>query len=155
MRRRDFAAGAIAAGASSGLAFAQKKNNIMHVGGDYHSVAGPRGAGMTSKENLEYNLRHGVKHLTVQMTKRFPDGAWDLDELKKMRDDCDKYGMIFEAIRMDADYITMRKGPERDRKLDSILGNIQKAAQVGVKIITYHWTVIPIRRNARVPGRGG
>ena len=155
MRRRDFAAGAIAAGASSGLAFAQKKNNLMHVGGDYHSVAGPRGAGITSKENLEYNLRHGVKHLTVQITKRSPDGAWGLDELKKMKDDCDRHGMIFEAIRMDADYITMRKGPERDRKLDSILGNIEKAAKVGVKIITYHWTVIPIRRNARVPGRGG
>jgi mannonate dehydratase len=160
MRRREFAAGVVAAGASPQIASAQarrasKKNTVMHVGGDYHSVAGPRGAGMTSKENLEYNLRHGVKHLTVQMTKRSPDGAWDLDELKKMKDDCDKYGVIFEAIRMDADYITMRKGPERDRRLESIVGNIQKAAQVGVKIITYHWTVIPIRRNARVPGRGG
>ncbi len=160
MRRRDFAAGAIVAGASPGIASAQKalvpkKNTLMHVGGDYHSVAGPRGAGITSKENLEYNLRHGVKHLTVQLTKRSPDGAWDLDELKKMKDDCDRHGVIFEAIRMDADYITMRKGPERDRRLESILGNVQKAAQVGVKIITYHWTVIPIRRNARVPGRGG
>jgi mannonate dehydratase len=39
--------------------------------------------------------------------------------------------------------------------LDAILGNIQKASEAGVRIITYHWTVIPIQRNTRTPGRGG
>ena len=34
---------------------------------------------------------------------------------------------------MDPEYITMRKGPERERELDTIIGNIQKASQVGVK----------------------
>ena len=159
MKRRELGrkvvGGVIAAGALSAgqVTRAPRKNTLMHVGGDYHSVAGR--SGMTSKENLEYNLRYGVKHLTVQMTKRSPDGSWDLDELKMMKDNCDKHGVILEAIRMDADYINMRKGPERDRRLDNIIGNIQKAAQVGVKIITYHWTVIPIRRNGRTPGRGG
>lgn len=127
----------------------------MHVGGDYHSVAGGRGADITGKENLEYNLRHGVKHLTATVSKISPDGAWDLDDLKRMRDNCDKYGVILEAIRMDSGYITLRKGPERDRRLEAIIGNIQKASQIGVKIITHHWTVIPIRRNERRPGRGG
>jgi mannonate dehydratase len=167
MRRRDFggtlvtgAAGAGAAASASALAAAQRgraprKNTLMHVGGDYHSVAGPRGANITSKENLEYNLRHGVKHLTAQVSKRSRDGGWDLDELKRMKDNCDKHGVSFEAIRMDSDYITFRKGPERDRVLENVIGNIQKASQAGVKIITYHWTVIPIRRNARTPGRGG
>ena len=37
----------------------------MHVGGDYHSVAGGPHADMTGTANLEYNLRHGVKHLTA------------------------------------------------------------------------------------------
>src|SRR5437016_8468574 len=124
-----------------------KKNALMHVGGDYHSVAG---SGITSKENLEFNLRYGVKHITAQMKRR--DDGWSLDELKKMKDDCDRYGVTFEAIRMDADYIAMRKGPERDRELDMILGNIQKASEVGIKIITYHWTVIPIRRNRQTTG---
>jgi mannonate dehydratase len=127
----------------------------MHIGGDYHSVAGGPGADITGKANLEYNLRHGVKHLTAQVRACGADGAWDLDELKRMRDNCDKLGVVFEAIRMDAEYINLRKGPERDRRLESILGNIQKASQVGVKYITYHWTVIPIRRNLRTPGRGG
>ena len=47
------------------------------------------------------------------------------------------------------------KGPDRDRELDKIASNIRKASQVGVRIITYHWTVIPIRRNVKAPGRGG
>ena len=81
----------------------------MHVGGDYHSVAGGPGADITGKENLEYNLRHGVKHLTAQVRGNGPDGAWDLDELKRMRDNCDKDGVTFEAIRMDADYIELRR----------------------------------------------
>jgi mannonate dehydratase len=127
----------------------------MHVGGDYHSVAGVPGADITAKENLEYNLRHGVKHLTAQVRGRDPDGAWDLEELKRMRENCDRQGVTFEAIRMDPEYINLRKGPERERRLESILENIRKASQVGVRVITYHWTVIPIRRNRQTPGRGG
>ena len=170
MKRRDFgkalAGGAVGAGIAAGVnpkpATAQaararkpKKNLLMHVGGDYHSVAGGQGADMTGKANLEYNLRHGVKHLTAQVRKLGPDGAWDADELKRMRDNCDKAGMTFEAIRMDDDYIRLRPGVERGRKLDVIAGNIEKASQVGVKVITHHWTVIPIRRNSQSPGRGG
>jgi mannonate dehydratase len=155
MKRREFG-GTLAGGViASGLAAAPRKNTLMHVGGDYHSVAGGPGADITGRENLEYNLRHGVKHLTAQVSPATPDGAWDLDRLKRMKDNCDKYGVIFEAIRMDPEYIMLRKGPERDRRLDAIVGNIQKASQVGVKIITQHWTVIPIRRNEKRPGRGG
>ena len=158
MRRREFggrlagAAGVGLAGSLAGAARAPRRNTLMHVGGDYHSVAG---SGFTSKENLEYNLRCGVKHLTGQVGKRSADGGWDLDELKRMKDDCDKFGVTFEAIRMDSGYIMLRKGPERDRALDNVIGNIQKASTVGVKIITHHWTVIPIRRNQKTPGRGG
>jgi mannonate dehydratase len=170
MKRREFgktlasgaAAASIAGGLSPRAALAQagrtpkpRKNTLMHVGGDYHSVAGSPRADMTAKANLEYNLRHGVKHLTVQVRSVAKDGAWDSDELKRMRDNCDRAGVTFEAIRMDSDYIMLRDGSDRDRRLEAIVGNIQKASQVGVKVITHHWTVIPIRRNARVPGRGG
>ena len=127
----------------------------MHVGGDYHYVAGGPGADITGKANLEFNVRHGVKHLTTQISKRSAEGAWDFDDMKRMKDNCDKYGVVLEAIRMDSDYIMLRKGAERDRMLENIVGNIQKASQVGVKVISHHWTVIPIRRNGKVPGRGG
>lgn len=161
MQRRQFsgtlAGGVISAGvaAQPQITRVMRRNTLMHVGGDYHSVAGGPGADITGKANLEYCLRNGVKHLTAQVKGRGPDGAWDFDELKRMRDNCDKFGVVFEAIRMDAEYINLRKGPERERRLESILGNLNKASQVGVKIITYHWTVIPIRRNQRIPGRGG
>ncbi len=95
----------------------------MHVGGDYHSVAGP---GITSRENLEYNLRYGVKHLTVQAKNRPEGGGWDLDALKTMKDSCDQNGVQLEAIRMEPNYITLPKGADRDREIDFIIGNIQK-----------------------------
>ena len=75
--------------------------------------------------------------------------------MKRMKDNADKDGIVLEAIRMDSEYIMLRKGPERDRMVDRIKGNVQKAAAIGVKVITYHWTVIPIRRNGHAPGRGG
>jgi mannonate dehydratase len=147
--------GAQVAQAQTGSTPKPRKNSLMHVGGDYHSVAGGPNGDITGKANLEYNLRHGVKHLTAQVRNVASDGAWDSDELNRMRDNCDKAGMTFEAIRMDSDYIMLRNGPERDRHLDAIMGNIQKASHAGVKVITHHWTVIPIRRNAKVSGRGG
>jgi uncharacterized protein YbgA (DUF1722 family) len=44
-----------------------RKNALMHVGGYYDSVLG---GDITSKQNLEYNLRQGVKHLTAEVGKR-------------------------------------------------------------------------------------
>jgi mannonate dehydratase len=162
MKRREFGQKLVGAviGAAGVLATAQastqrertpRRNTLMHVGGDYHSVAGP---GITSRENLEYNLRYGVRHLTVQVTNRPQGGGWDPDALKRMKDDCDRSGVQLEAIRMEPSYITLRKGAERDQELDTVIGNIQKAAAIGVKIITHHWTVIPIRRNMKTSGRG-
>ena len=166
MRRRDFhktvVSGAIGAGAAGALnpgmalaATAPRQNTLMHVGGDYHSVAGGPRADVAGRANLEYNLRHGVRHLTGQVRKIGPDGAWDLDELKRMKDNCDQAGVVFEAIRMDSEYIMLRDGPERNRRLEAVAGNIQKASQVGIKYITHHWTVIPIRRNTTAKERGG
>jgi hypothetical protein len=39
-----------------------RKNALMHVGADYHGVAS---GDITSRQKLEYIVRHGVKHLTV------------------------------------------------------------------------------------------
>ncbi|MEZ5356454.1 MAG: mannonate dehydratase [Bryobacteraceae bacterium] len=153
MKRRTFGHGILAGALGIPAPALARKNLLMHVGGDYHSVAGGRSADMTAKANLEYNLRHGVKHLTIHVGDR--DGGWDLDDLKRMRDNCDRRGVTFEAIRMDPTYIKMPNGDARERQLDVITGNIRKAGQVGVKVITHHWTVIPIRRNRRTPGRGG
>ena len=84
MKRRQFG-GALASGlipASSAAppqsARGSRKNTLMHVGGDYHSVAGGPGAEITGKANLEYNLRHGIKHLTAKCegTDLTAPGTW-------------------------------------------------------------------------------
>lgn len=135
------------------LAAAQRtrKNTMMHVGGDYHSVMG---GDIASRENIEYNLRHGVKHLTAAISKG-PQAGWNADDLKRMQSNCEKHGAVLEAIRMDSDYIRLRPGAERDREIDIIAGNIRKAAAAGIRIITYNWEVVPYRRNGKTPGRGG
>src|ERR1700739_2771300 len=167
----------IAAGQAQKTGTTPRKNTMMHVGADYHVA---EGGNVMSRENLEYNLRFGVTHISpdpemilegeagVRRPLASPDsrggafffgegpssGAFDLDKLKRMRDDCDKVGMTIEGFRMDSGYIVMKPGPERDRKLDQTIENIRKTALVGVGLISQHWTMIPIRRNGTEPGRG-
>jgi hypothetical protein len=123
MRRRDFhkalAAGLLAPGIAMPAAKAKppRKNTRMHVGADYHVIEGD---GITSRENLEYNLRFGVRHISpdpdIGGRRGSPEakggafipaegpsgGAFDLDKLKRMRDDCDAAGMTLEGFRMDS-----------------------------------------------------
>jgi hypothetical protein len=91
----------------------------MHPGGGDHSVAG---AGITSRENLAYNLRYGVRHITAQVRPRLPCGAGDAGELMRMRDDCDRHGAVLGALPWipPISCILPGKGPERGRALDAI-----------------------------------
>lgn len=145
------------------------RNDKIRTGGDYWIIVGT--GGLTSKVSLEFFQRLNVRHLTAKgasqlsatelsLTNRLgdflaADGPWDLDRLKRMQDDCGKAGMTMEGVRMDSAYIAMTPGPERDRYLDIIRDNIRKAGQAGAKLVSYHWTITPIRRNVRIPGRGG
>ena len=177
MKRRNLiktlAAGTIAAplintpvfGKSFSEDLPHRKNLLMRVGGDNHSVK-THGTDGTSKENLQFKLRHGVRHITAKVYKHKPDGSWDLDEMKRMKDNCDKYGVELECLNLgktlETDVenqitpnITLGKSPERDREIEVILGNIRKAGEIGVPAIRYHWRILPIMRNGRIPGRGG
>lgn len=134
-----------------------KKNLLQHVGGDYHVVMADPALGWnekqklwTTKRNFEYHERCGVRHFTNIMS-----GVWDADEMKRWKDDCDKYDKVWEAIRMDSSYIFAKTPSEQEKKLAEVADNIRKASAVGVKVVTMHWTLIPIRRNGHTPGRGG
>ena len=59
------------------------------------------------------------------------DGPWDLDQLKRMQDDCRNADMVLEAVRMDSAYIIMKEGPVRERYLDIIRENIRRVGQAG------------------------
>ena len=53
----------------------RRKNTKMHICGDYHGVVGGKKADMATKANMEYNVRHGIKHLTIRKTATsFPAG---------------------------------------------------------------------------------
>src|SRR5258708_19721030 len=99
MRRRDFG-GSLAAGAvgfapsAAGSAATPRKNTLMHVGADYHSDAG---RGITSKANLEHNLRYGVKPATAQGRKR-PGGAWSAHDPTIMPYARDPHHIVFATI---------------------------------------------------------
>ncbi len=168
--RRDFArkvtagiAGASLLGAVSPAESAvpapekTKKNLLQHVGADYHVVmADPsmdwsdKQKHWTTKKNFEYHERCGVRHFTNIMS-----GVWNVDDMKRWKDDCDKYGKVWEAIRMDSSYIFAKARSEQEKKLAEVADNIRKASAVGVKVVTMHWTLIPIRRNGHTEGRGG
>jgi len=169
MVRRDFAkviAGSVVAGtllpstgahADSLSGHQKKKNTLFHVGSDYHVIMGDpslkwddRQLTWTSQRNFDYHERCGIRHFTNIMGKE-----WSLDVMKRWKDDCDKAGATWEAIRMDSSYIYLPPGEERKSKTEEIISNIKKAASVGVKVITMHWTLIPIRRNGHTAGRGG
>lgn len=179
MPRREFAktlAAAVGAGLVAGTARAQtapgpsapapRRNTLHHAGGDYHCVFGDHWA---SKKNFEFHQRQGVTSIspsmdpggdTVMNGRHRPGAAqrptaWDFDEMRRWKDACDQHGILWEGIRMDSSYIWLKPGPERDRKIEDIIGNIQKASKVGVRLISHHWTMIPIRRNTNTPGRGG
>jgi mannonate dehydratase len=102
---------------------------------------------------IEYNLRQGVRHLTAEI-KNHAGGGWDLDELKRMRDNCEKYGLSLKHSAWTLATSRSRKGLSGTMRLRPPQP-IFAGAQVGVKIITYHWELIPFRRNAKAPGRGG
>ena len=167
MNRRTFtkvaAGGILGCGLPGTTASAQSSTTptgkaMLYIGADYHVIktGGDSRSGRnrqnqwTSRRNFDYHKRFGIKHFTNLM-----NGNWDFDRMRQWKDDCDKAEMIWEAIRMDPGYIYLPPGDARDRKIDEITGNIRKASQVGVKVITMHWTLIPIRRNTRTPGSGG
>ena len=145
-----------------------RRNDKIRSGGDYHVTAGKM---VTDPVSLNYFRRFNARYLTVmahntasrEQLAEFPhfggflnaDGPWDLDQLKRMQDDCRNADMVLEAVRMDSAYIVMKEGPSRDRYLDIIRENIRRAGQAGATLVTMHWTMIPIHRNFNAPGRGG
>ena len=122
-----------------------------------------------TEEHLQYLKRHGVKHIEVEHIKRSEEGDWDLDELKRLRDIADKNDVIintlnFSQIRANPDpkhkkylnHIMAGIEGERDRQINIIARNIEKAAAIGVPMMRYHWRMSPdTYRNGQQRGEGG
>ena len=153
------------------------RNDKIRAGGDYWIEVGSEG--LTSAASLNYFRRFNVRYLSAKgpadparrASAPYPhysgafdgngpsfleaDGAWNLDQLELMQENCRRADMVLEGVRMDSVYIVMQEGPEREQYLDVIRENLRKASKAGINLVSYHWTMIPIRRNSTVPGRGG
>ena len=125
-----------------------------------------------TNEHMQYLQRHGVKHVAVEHIKQSKAGDWDLDDLKRLRDIADKNGFTIpmlnfsksrypkdrsKGIDMGLNHIMAGTIGERDRQIDVIARNIEKAAAIGVPTMRYHWRMVRPGdyRNGRVKGEGG
>ncbi len=170
MKRRNFgqllAGGAIGAGAagcekpgniSKDTAPEPKKKALMYVGLQRYNS-------MTEKD-FQYLQRHGVNHYCARVSKLSPEGVWDIDEMKRMKDLSDKNDVSLENLYLGLTSggidrqlwpnILLGKRPERDREIEIINGNIKKTAEVGISSIQYDMTILPIMNKYLPPGRGG
>ena len=109
-----------------------------------------------TEEHTDYLKRHGVKHIEIEEFKRSDSGKWDLDDLKKNRDYADKRGITISGLnfsqirdkvetktRKEVNHIMLGTKGERDRQIDILAGNIEKAAAIGVPVMRYHWRLEP------------
>ena len=171
MKRREFGialAGGVAGAAASGIAHARPKAERsskpkaqMYLAEDHWD--------RFEEEGMEYLQRHGVKHVEVEHIKQSEAGDWDLDELKRLRDLADKNDfsismLNFSKTRYRSDrnkelfrgnnHIMAGTEGERDRQIDVICRNIEKAAAIGVPAMRYHWRMVPgDYRNHKVKDR--
>ena len=171
MKRRDFGkfvfGGALSAASTASLrstvAIADEASNPqlkapMYVAEDHFDLF--------TNEHIEFLQRHGVKHVEVEHIDRSEAGEWNPDELKRLRDLADASGLTinmlnFSRIRKSEDQSwrlnSIMRGDRdgRDREIDIICGNIEKAAAIGVPAMRYHWKLVPDYRNGQVEGAGG
>jgi len=161
MKRREFgialASGAIGA-AAPGIVNARpaqttgskkpRKKALMYVAEDHWDKF--------TKEHLEYLKRHGVKHIEIEHIKRSDEGDWDLDNLKRLRDIADKNDVIINTLNFSQvvanddpkhkkylNHIMAGNEGKRDRQIEVIARNIEKAKTIGVPMMRYHWRMSP------------
>jgi len=137
MKRRDFVqvlaggaaigAGAVSCEKPESTAPEPKKKALMYVGTQHFNS-------ITVKD-FQYLLRHGVHHICGRVRKLSPEGIWDLDEMKRMKDLSDKHGVSLDNLflgltsagihRQLWPNILLGKTPQRDREIEIIIENIK------------------------------
>jgi mannonate dehydratase len=122
----------------------------------------------TDEYMLQYFKRHGVNHICAYPPKPpYPKrGYWEVDELSKMKELCDKHGIAIETVaspflssshidREERPAIMLGKEPERQRDIDDICKCIENVAAAGLPGIKYNMSILGVVRTERTPGRGG
>lgn len=170
MNRRDFgralgwgAAGSVLAGqeaapgevASEAGKPQKAKKALMHVGCQYGGV---------SVDNLQFKKRHGVNNIDGGSPKFIAGKGWDLDEVLRMKEQCEKYGISLDAFHMPLHSggiekvplpnIMLGKSPQRDREIEIVHQMIEVAAKADIRLLQYNLIILRILRTERTVGRG-
>ena len=104
----------------------------------------------TSKLELQFLARHGVKH----MDGRVEDT--ETETLLRHREAAAAEGVSLDMIHIGLPRsITLAQDPERDRGIADVCQAIENAGKAGLRGINYNFYVGTFARTARTPGRGG
>jgi mannonate dehydratase len=119
----------------------------------------------TNETHLQYLARYGVRNICGY--PEIGEGRLyaTVDELKRMRDLAEKYGITIDCIappflastHIDQTLhpaIVLANSPERERDIEVLQTLIRNCAAAGIPSIKYNLTILGVLRTGRTPGRG-
>jgi len=119
----------------------------------------------TQETHLQYLARYGVRNICGY--PEIGEGRLyaTVDELKRLRDLAEKYGITIDCIappflastHIDQTLhpaILLANSPERDRDIESLQTLIRNCAAASIPSIKYNLTILGVLRTGRTPGRG-
>jgi mannonate dehydratase len=108
----------------------------------------------TAKSLWPFLLRHGTRNI-CSSAPAGPQGYWEVDTLRKLRDDADAAGISVDALMHRGLYQCVETGDVRRRAIERVQGAIRAAGEAGFGCILYG---IPIHAvpfsTGSVRGRG-
>jgi mannonate dehydratase len=118
-----------------------------------------------NEDMFRYFAQFGVRNICGTAPKPGPRGSWEVDDLKRLRDRVESYGISLDLLQLplssasisksESPHIMLGKSPERDREIEIICDDIRAAAKAGIPALKYNLTLLGVVRTAKTPGRGG
>lgn len=110
-------------------------------------------------ERLTFAKQIGVSGVQMN-TPLLPaeDGYWHLEDLKRIRQRCDDYGLRLEALENvpRTFYDKAMLGlPGRDEQIENYQRTIRNMAEAGIPVLGYNWMPNSVWRTPHAVGRGG
>jgi mannonate dehydratase len=123
-------------------------------------------SGPITDKRLDFFKRYGVNNICGLMEAPKDKGAFSVQELTRLREQCEKKGVSLDMItppflaptQIDIaarPAILLGKSPERDRDIEEFQKLIRNCAAAGVPSIKYNLNILGVLRTERELGRGG
>src|SRR5690242_12245193 len=122
------------------------------------------GTQLQARDDDDYRVwaQLGITHICQDPPR--PPGTWTLDDLKRLREKVEGFGLVLDMIQLPLPSLPIEKatypdillaGPDRDRQIAAICALIENCAAAGIPAAKYNLNLIGIPRTAAEPGRGG